>query len=171
MTALIVNCIAGPGAGKSSLTASIFAGLKWADVNCEMALEFAKDVVWEESYNILTNQVYVFAQQLQRLHRLEEKVDVIITDSPLLLSIAYGEHYAIRVPALKSLVLEEHRRRSNINFFIKRVKPYRTAGRMQTEDEASALDGTIKNLLDTYGEPYIELEGKPESAAIAVDII
>lgn len=53
---LVINLFGGPGAGKSTFCASVFADLKWRDINCEMALEYAKDRVWEGSFNVLENQ-------------------------------------------------------------------------------------------------------------------
>ena len=48
--AIVINLFAGPGVGKSTTAARVFAELKLKGVNCEMALEFAKDKVWEESF-------------------------------------------------------------------------------------------------------------------------
>lgn len=86
---LVVNLFAGLGAGKSSLCAHIFAALKWRDINCEMSREWAKDKVLEGSSHVLKNQMYIFGKQQHRLFSLKNEVDIVITDSPLLLSIIY----------------------------------------------------------------------------------
>ena len=77
---LVVNFCAGPGAGKSILCAATFAALKWRGVSAEMALEYAKDKVWEETETVFKNQLYIFGKQQYRMHRLDGKVDVIVTD-------------------------------------------------------------------------------------------
>lgn len=87
--AIILNLFSGPGAGKSTMAADIFAKLKRAGVNSELASEYAKDKVWEKSLSILENQIYVFGKQHHRLFRLKSQVDVIVTDSPILLSAIY----------------------------------------------------------------------------------
>lgn len=50
MKTLVVNLFGGPGTGKSTLSANIFARLKMDGVDVEMAPEYVKEVVWEESY-------------------------------------------------------------------------------------------------------------------------
>lgn len=41
----VINLFAGPGSGKSTTCAGVFNKLKLAGINCEMALEYAKDKV------------------------------------------------------------------------------------------------------------------------------
>jgi hypothetical protein len=169
ISTLLVNLFAGPGTGKSSTMAGVFSELKWRGVNCEMGPEFAKEKVWEESLAILGNQIYVFGKQLHTIYRLMDKVDVIITDSPLLLSLIYGHKEG---DAFKNLVLEVHQRFHNFNVFLNRHKKYNPAGRLQTEKEARIIDDKIKNLLLTNGIFYVSLDsGKETVKAIADKVI
>jgi adenylate kinase family enzyme len=69
MKTLVVNLFAGPGSGKSTFCASVFAKLKILGIDSEMSLEYAKDIVWEESYQKLDHQIYIFGKQLHRLQR------------------------------------------------------------------------------------------------------
>lgn len=55
----------------------------------EYVSEYAKDLVWSGSTQKLNDRLKVFAEQNHRLYRLKDKVDVVITDSPLLLSVIY----------------------------------------------------------------------------------
>ncbi len=43
------------------------------NINCEMALEFAKDKVWEESFKTMDDEIYIFGKQFHKIWRL--KVD------------------------------------------------------------------------------------------------
>ena len=166
---LLVNLFAGPGTGKSSTMAGVFSELKWRGINCEMAPEFAKEKVWEESVAILGNQIYVFGKQLHTIYRLINKVDVIITDSPLLLSLIYGKNEG---EPFKNLVLDVHHRFRSYNIFLKRRKKYNPSGRLQTEEEAIEIDNKIKNLLfDNYINYYILDSGRESILKIADDIV
>lgn len=150
-----VNLIAGPGTGKSTICAETFAKLKWRGVNCEMALEYAKDKVWEGSLDVLEDQIYVFGKQQHRMSRLRGKVDVIVTDSPLFMSIHYD---ATKNEMLRGLVLCEMDRYRNLNYLLRRTKPYNPAGRTQTEEGAKAMDAEMKTALIRNGIPYDDLD-------------
>jgi len=157
---LVINLYGGPGTGKSTICAELFSMLKWRGVNCEMALEFAKDKVWEESFKVLENQIYIFGKQLHRLHRLNGKVDVILTDAPLLFSLIYDKS---KSDAFKMVVLEQYKLFNNSNFLLKRHKPYKTEGRMQNEKGAKALDVDISLMLQSHGIQHYSLPAKQEN--------
>jgi hypothetical protein len=151
MKTLILNLFGGPGSGKSTTAAAIFAKLKLSGVNCEMALEYAKDRVWEGSGHVLDNQLYVFGKQFHRIWRLLGKVDIVVSDSPLLNSILY---YQDENPHFPAMVAFEHHRLNNFNVFLQRVKPYNPAGRLQDEAKARELDHRIQEILKSVGEDY-----------------
>jgi len=108
---IVVNLLAGPGAGKSTLAAALFSKLKWCGIECELAAEYAKDLVWEKRDKTFENQVYIFGKQHHRIFRLLGQVQVVITDSPLLLTPIYdGEKRS----TLKQLVFEETNKCNNL---------------------------------------------------------
>jgi hypothetical protein len=151
---IVVNLFAGPGSGKSTTCAGLFHKLKLAGVNCEMALEYAKDKVWEESYKILDDQIYVFGKQLHRIFRLKDKVDVVITDSPLPLSIYYDKSAN---PYFADLVMNQFNEFNNINYFIVRDDTYNPKGRIQTEQEAKEIDSEVSLILEHYNIKYAKV--------------
>ena len=57
MDTLVINLCGGPGTGKSTLSANLFAKLKMAGVDVELAPEYVKDLVWEESFKKIENQI------------------------------------------------------------------------------------------------------------------
>jgi hypothetical protein len=151
------------------MAAHIFALLKWAGVNCELATEFAKDKVWEGSFKVLDDQTYIFGKQQHRMSRLNGQVEVIVTDSPIFNSIIYGDKLS---DTFKDLVMETHESYTNLNYFIYRVKPYNPKGRMQDEDGAKELDRFIKGRLDEYKLPYEIVDGTTDGVKqIVTDVL
>lgn len=157
----IINLFGGPGTGKSTTAAHLFALLKQDGVNAELVTEYAKDKVWEESFKVLGNQIYIFGKQYHKMFRLLGKVDVIVTDSPLLNSLYYskGENQTF-----SHLILDRHCSMANLNFFLKRVKPYQAAGRMQTAERAAQMDDEIKQMLDYNFIDYHEVVADKDAA-------
>ena len=151
---IIINLIGGPGCGKSTSASGIFYELKKLGINCELSLEFAKDKVWEESYKVLDDQFYVFGKQYHKLFRLKNKVDVIITDSPLIISMYYN-----KTPSeyFNKLIVEQYNTFNNLLFFINRGNTYQTEGRLQTKEESEMIDSDIKNILSEYDIKYSEI--------------
>lgn len=167
---LIVNLFGAPGAGKSTLAAYIFAKLKMAGVNAELVTEFAKDKTWENNRKALANQVYVFGKQLYRITRCQDDVDVIVTDSPLLLSVIYN-HSDILGEDFNNLVYKVFNSYDNANYFINRVKNYNPKGRNQTEKESDKIAIEVKEMLNKYGVDYTEADGVLESADVIADTV
>ena len=164
---LIINLVGAPGAGKSTLAAYLFARLKMEGVNCELVTEFAKDKVWEQNTVALSNQVYVFAKQYFRVDRCVGKVDVVITDSPLILSGFYNKDADIDRP-LKDLIAAINAKYTNLTYFVRRVKAYNPTGRLETEKEADSYVTRIKGLLASYHVDFTEVDGDLLSADIIV---
>ena len=156
MRTIVVNFLAGPGAGKSTTSAAVFSLLKLHDVNVELVTEVAKDFTWEERYKTLKNQYYIWAKQQHRIWRIKDEVDIVVTDSPLVFSLVYGES---KPDHFYSLVLEDFNNYDNMNYFLTRVKPYHPAGRYHTEEEAKILDDMVKFRLKSYNIPYNEILG------------
>jgi tRNA uridine 5-carbamoylmethylation protein Kti12 len=153
---LVINLFGAPGVGKSTTAAKIFSRLKDLGIKSELVTEFAKDLVWEESFNLLNNQIYVFANQHMRLLRLKGKVAVAVVDSPLLLSVYYdrakNEH-------LKNLCLHEFDKFENCNIYLNRTKEYMQYGRTQSELESNLMGGEIKKFLVDNNVSFFETTG------------
>lgn len=141
----IICLYAGPGAGKSTTAAGLFHLMKIKHMSVELVTEFAKDVIWDNNYDLLKDQLFIFANQNRKLERLINKVEYIITDSPLLLTLIYmSDDYP---KSFRLFVLDIIGRYHNINIFINRVKPYIQTGRVQTKEQAEEIDEKIKSIL------------------------
>ena len=152
---LVINLFGGPGIGKSTTAALVFVKLKLAGVDSEYVPEFAKDCVWEKRHDTFNDQIYIFGKQQHRIARLAGKVDVVVTDSPILLNVYYGKDNK----PLVDLTLSEFAKYNNLNYRLIREKEYNPNGRNQTEAEAKAIDEYIKDVLDTYNISYKTLPG------------
>lgn len=140
----VINMFAGPSSGKSTTAAAVFSLLKIHGVNAELITEFAKDLTWENRHFTLGNQSYIMAKQYHRMWRVRNQVDVMVTDSPLLLSLVYNES---QPQCIRESTLHHFNEFNNINYYLKRVKPYNPLGRNQTEEEARELDNQIRKVL------------------------
>jgi hypothetical protein len=150
---ILVNLFGAPGAGKSTGAAYIFSQLKMRGINAELVTEFAKDKVWEGSKAVFENQAYIFGKQYFRISRCADQVDVIVTDSPLLLSILYNNDEDLG-GTFDAVVRRVAKKYNSKNYYLKRVKDYNPSGRFQTEEESDEIAIELKRLLDREGVEY-----------------
>lgn len=153
---IVVNLFGAPGAGKSTGAARVFSNLKMAGINAELVTEFAKDKVWEENKAVFNDQLYIFGKQNFKLTRIKDKVDVAITDSPILLSMFYNKTYGEN---FNNLVKEVFNSYNNINFFVNRIKKYNPVGRFQNENESDKIASRLKTVLLSNSILFTEVNG------------
>ena len=169
---IVVNLIGAPCAGKSTLAALVFSKLKMANISCEIVTEFAKDLVWDNS-NGLNNQLYVFSEQFHRIWRLQSQVDVVVTDSPMLLSIYYNRLQApenqLPEDLFDNLVLDCNNKYDNLNYFIKRSHRYESKGRVHSERDSMRMEKDMLNLYNTMKINYKETHCSDAMAQMIVD--
>ena len=168
METKIINLVGGPGVGKSTIAASVFSNLKQHHIECELAIEYAKEMIWEESLKTLDDQIYVFAKQHHRQFRLLGKVEYIITDSPIVLSVLYDKNSS---KGLYNLIKERFECFDNINYLIRRGTIYQPNGRIQTEDEAKRIDANVISLLDDMNIKYTQVSTNDAIQKITEDIL
>lgn len=160
------------GSGKSTGSAYIFSRLKLAGINAELITEFAKDKVWEENTEVFKpdNQCYLFGKQFYKMSRCRDKVDVIITDSPLPLSIFYNKSETLGEEFNKT-VMNCFNSFDNVSYLLLRDKPYNSKGRLQTEAESNALKEPLINLLKSRNINHYIVRGNIEEYNKIADFI
>lgn len=171
---IVVNLFGGPGSGKSTGAAYVYSRLKMSGINCELVTEVAKDYVWDESNPMLRDQLLVLANQFHRLRRLDGKVDVAITDSPVILSMIYTKNDRIwnNDRVFKTLCQLCSNTWKSKNYLVKRWKPYSQVGRVETEAEAKQKDSEILDAMNTDGSDYRVIDGNSMGyEQIVLDII
>lgn len=164
MKGIKINFYSGPGAGKSTVAAILYAELKVHGFSTEMVREYAKELIYQGQdlrEADLNTQLFIFANQVQRETVLKTQVDYIISDSPLLLNAYYaGREF------LKELALHNSRKQ-DINVWIERSpnEHYEKAGRSHTEKQSKKIDNQMKKFLKDAGVNFIELKGTSKEKA------
>lgn len=165
-----INLLGGPGLGKSTIAAEVFAGLKWQGVLCELVTEFAKGIVWDGHADILHDQLFVFTNQHRMMKRLDGKVDFVITDSPLLLSLVYNDDPISS--ATSQVYLDYIAQFKNLYYCIERRKQYSPVGRLQGYYEAIEIDQKVASLIKNLNVSARIIPGSPEgSQEIIKDVL
>jgi hypothetical protein len=156
---LVVNLFGAPGTGKSTTAAGVFFQLKWRGLKVELVGEYAKDVVWEERFSLLQDQLYVLAKQWRRIHRLRDQVDYAVVDSPIPLSHVYSARQddITNSEEFRALVDQVYRSFSNVSYLLERTKPYHRYGRAHTEEEAGQLQREIEAMLASWNYDYTSM--------------
>ena len=168
--ALVVNIAGAPGAGKSTCAAYVFSMLKMEGVNCELVTEFAKDKTWEDNTTALNDQLYMLGQQNYRLRRCADKVDVIISDSPLFLNILYNKRPELG-KNFDACCMDVFNSYNNINFFLERVKKYNPVGRKQSESESDEIAGNVFEFMKYSKVPFKTIKGDLDGCNEILSII
>lgn len=147
----VINLYGAPGSGKSTIATGLFYHIKMAGLNVELACEYVKSKLFEENTYVFKDQLYCFAKQQKKLRELDGKVDFIITDSPLLMSLIYNQ---TEVPLFNDLVVQYYNNYDNMNFLLKRNHTYHTEGRIQTEHESDVVGEELEEYLKKYNIVY-----------------
>lgn len=151
----VINLFSGPGVGKSTTAAAVFAKLKKRGYKVELIHEAAKDFVWEQWGHIFGEQDYIFAQQHRMIRRLVmHDVDYAIVDSPILLGLFYAPH---DFPATFNTFVEEvFFSYDNINIILDRNEKfeYQQTGRNENLEQAINKDQEVLNYFIRHNIPH-----------------
>lgn len=157
----VVNLIGGPGIGKTTISALLFAKLKLHKNKfvAEYVQEYAKHLVWTENFDILNNQYLVSDYQYKLLKQMKGRVDYVVTDGPIIQGIYYNLHNkdnTSNIDKTEHFILRSHHEFNNINIFLKRGNfDYENQGRLQNEEEAMEIDVILKHLLKQNNIDFI----------------
>lgn len=163
---LILNFFGGPSSGKSTLAAGVFYKLKTNIYNVELVTEFAKDLVWEKRNSALKCQPFVFGQQLHKIEKIVGQADIIVTDSPLLLSTIYSQDYP---ESFLHSVVDIFKTFNNLNYFIERGEnSYDPVGRNENLEQATTIDEKIKKFLNMNNIRYFTVNKRDEDNVVQV---
>lgn len=168
MDTIVVNLFGEPSAGKSTCAMDITAQLKRHGINAEYVSEFAKDKVYENNGEIFKHQEYIFGKQSFKMGRVKDKVQVMIVDSPLILSAVYNTDKMLGEDFNKT-VLNVFNSYNNRNYLLTRHYSYENKGRFQNEDEAKEVRKEIIDKLNQYNIKYEEIASTESNCEYIVE--
>ena len=140
----VINICGAPNSGKSSLASYLFSDLKSKGCNCEIVLEAAKIAIYERTKHKIWNQPLIFGEQLQGLLRVIDEVDVVITDSPIILGIVYTPDC---FSSLKEIIEQAYGYFNNYCYVLPIHDNYHNTGRRHQKEELNTLQEKILDVV------------------------
>lgn len=168
----VVNFFGGPGVGKSTLAAELFAKMKKKNFNVELIHEAAKEFVWEEWSHIFGEQDYIFAHQHRLIRRLtRHNIDYAVVDSSILLSLFYMPDDFPQ--SFRPFVRDVFDSYDNINILLDRNPdlPYIQTGRNESEQQAIEIDEKVRQYFMDAGIPHHRITAGDRAVEECMDLV
>lgn len=153
---VIVNLYGTPGSGKSTLAFLIMGELKRRGVQAHFVEEKIKLRAFDKTPLAKSEQIFYQREQERALEAATDAdgPEVIVTDSPLLLSCYYSvltkvEDDPTFADISVSPTLTFHK---NINLWVNPWKEFSSEGRFHTEEEAEGMASRMKELIKSAVE-------------------
>lgn len=145
----LVTLIGPAGSWKSTTAYGLMYVMKKLGLKVEYIDEFAREAVYDNRIDILSDQLFILAQQNQKQNRiLRAGLDYAVSDTCLLLGLVYAPDNAL--PQLKDAITAYYNLYDNITFYLPRNphSAYHTEGRVQaTPAEADSFIPKIEAVL------------------------
>ena len=159
MKTKVINILGAPSVGKSTIASLVFAELKMLHYSAEIIHEYAKQLIYQGKFDELDNQYNVTFNQYHLVKCIENKVEYIVTDSPLILGCVYNKYHVGNVSNIsktEKMILEKNAEFENIYIYIERNPdfPYETAGRIHSSNESDTIGSLLKKVLQENNIVY-----------------
>lgn len=168
---IVVNLTGGPGVGKSTLAALLLYELRVLGYNAEPVSEYPKKASWEKNLSKTAYQPVIFANQAYQQNLLRGQTDIMISDSPLLLSLVYNADRT--TDTFKKFVLEEFKSYQNLTYYIVRddSQSFQQSGRIHDSIQSQVLDRVILETMEQYHIPFKRIDNSRESIQTIIEDI
>lgn len=176
MKNIVINFIAAPCVGKSTMASLLFAELKMSHNSAEYVQEIAKKLIYEEKYEELNNQYNVSKAQYDIIKAVSEKVKYTITDSGVFVNLFYNreyEHNICNKEKVEKIFKEKLNEFNNINIFLLRNDefPYEKEGRVHDEKVSKDIEKKMENMMIEYKLPYKKFVSHKENIKHIIEYI
>lgn len=165
----VINLASGPRAGKSTLAAEMFYKMKKMGLDVELVTEYAKELVYQEDFTTLSNQVIVTQEQCRRQLVFKDKVEYIVTDSPIFLGMHYSDDYQFL--QVEKIIKANWDLYDNVIVNVKRFGDYVQKGRVESEDESEGIDTDISKLIRIFGSGPNMKYSRGDDVTALIDMI
>lgn len=153
----IINFFGAPNSGKSVQASKTFVDFKNLGLQCELVTEYIKQWAWQNRPIGPYDQLYVVVNQMHRETILLNKVEYIITDSPVILGVFYDEFYnngyqLARPSILQYLKLLEYNNVKSINYWLEYQGGYEPqGGRYHNQEDSKKINEKMKKWFSDFG--------------------
>lgn len=184
---LVVNLYGSSGSGKTTtsmlLTAAIknadiaetFGGPDMGDLTVELVREEAKRYAWAGTPITASLQQNIGATQVMLEQELLGKVDILVTDSPVLLSPFYEKLHLGTEVGLGMVRNHIDKCRTSghdeLNIFLNRNKPFVSAGRYETEEQSDEVSVKMADYLTDVPMTFLAMEETKDRVGYILGII
>lgn len=163
---LHVNFWGNPGVGKSGLAGELYGRLSKAGYLVELVKEFAKELQYRgdlvrkderTGQDIETEQMIISTEQYRRQAEYENRVQVIVTDSPVLQGVVFApSHYR---PELTTILRQLTAGWRTMDVLLNRDirSDYNSLGRVQSPEESIALRPEIESVVRAERPEYVTM--------------
>lgn len=168
----VIELYGGPGCGKSTTAAGLFYLMKLKGHSVELVREYVKNWAWDGRKINTFDQPYLVGKQFHYESLLYNKVDYIVTDSPVWLCAMYESlyqktNYCYSIIDASCRLAEKHGV-TRSSFLLTRRKDYVAKGRYETLEQAKVVDAHIRGFLQGHSIDFSVIDNSDEERHQAI---
>lgn len=175
---MLINVLGPPSAGKSVLSARLFAHYKIKGISTELVQEYAKTLIWKNELGKLNDQLMVTSRQYENIKEvyMHKDIEFVVTDSPIELGIFYNLYNRNNKSDIQHTrhVLEKYRQEfNNVYIFvnINKDNSYEECGRIHNKSQSLLIQKQLKSMLEHYNIEYFNYTSNKTCISNVVEYI